>query len=307
MSDKALHAKRESKTVDFKRSFDTESGGEWCELIKDLVAMANSGGGAIIIGLENDGSPSRDPSITKVLALDPAHLTDKVAKYTGKQFDGFSVGEGEREGGKVAVLSIGAASTPIMFEKPGTYPTADGKQKTAFGIGTLYVRHGAKSEPATSEDVARIFERYVQAIRKEWMAGVRKVVNARVGSAVAVLPPEVRQTDSPDATPIRITKDPTAPEYRLINPDVTHPWRQKELIAEVNKALPGSHRINQFDILAVRHLYDVDSDPRFAHKSRFATTQYSPAFYEWLLEQYGRDSGFFEKTRLEHRRRRDST
>lgn len=42
--DKGLKAKRESKFVDFKRSFNPAEGGEWCELIKDIVAMANTGG-----------------------------------------------------------------------------------------------------------------------------------------------------------------------------------------------------------------------------------------------------------------------
>ncbi|GAG15539.1 unnamed protein product, partial [marine sediment metagenome] len=32
--DKGLKAKRESKYVDFKRSFNPKSAGEWCELIK---------------------------------------------------------------------------------------------------------------------------------------------------------------------------------------------------------------------------------------------------------------------------------
>ena len=57
--DKALKAKRESKLIDFKSAFDPESTGDWCELVKDIVAMANSGGGAIVIGLDNSGSPSK--------------------------------------------------------------------------------------------------------------------------------------------------------------------------------------------------------------------------------------------------------
>lgn len=32
--------------------------GDWCELIKDIVAMANSGGGRIAIGANDDGTPS---------------------------------------------------------------------------------------------------------------------------------------------------------------------------------------------------------------------------------------------------------
>jgi hypothetical protein len=305
MSDRPVSAKRESKTVDFKISFDPDNAGEWCELVKDLVAIANSGGGSILIGVDNGGSSIGGQTVGRVLALDPAHITDKVAKYTGTQFDGFTIREGVRGGVDIAIITINPAAKPLVFEKPGTYATSDGKQKTAFSVGTVYVRHGAKSEPATSEDLSRILERYIQTVRKEWMAGVRKVVNAPVGSALSVLPPDVHQSDSPSATPIRLTKDPKAPEYRLVDPDVTHPWRQKDLLAEVNKSLPPEHRINQYDILAIRHLYDVDSDPQLFHKSRFATPQYSPAFYKWLLEQYGRNPGFFQKSRDEYRQRQN--
>jgi hypothetical protein len=304
MIDRALAAKRESKTVDFKRSFDVEAAADWCEIVKDLVAMANSGGGVILIGVEDDGSLAPAGSASAILSLDPASITDKVAKYTGIQFDGFNITEGVRHGHGVGVIAVDAAPRPLVFEKPGTYPIDERKQKTAFSSGTLYVRHGAKSEPATSEDVSRIIERVLQAQRKEWMSGVRRVVNAPSGSSVSVLPAGVRQSADPSATPIRITSDPSAPEYRLVDPDTTHPFRQKELIGEVNAALPDGERINQFDIQAVRHLYAIEGEPRYFHKARFATAQYSPEFRDWLVAQFGRDRAFFTKAREEFARRR---
>jgi hypothetical protein len=304
MNDRALSAKRESKSVDFKRSFDPDIAADWCELVKDLASMANSGGGTILVGVDNDGSCPGDPTVARTLALDPAVLTDKVAKYTGVQFDGFEIDQGVRNSQSVAVISVEAVPMPLIFEKPGTYAVAENKQKTAFGVGTLYVRHGAKSEPATSGDIARLLERCIQRVRKEWLAGVRKIVNAPSGSPVSVLPAGVKQSDSPDAVPIRITDDPAAPEYRLVDPDVTHPWRQKELLAEVNKSLPTEHKINQFDIRSVRHLHSIDADTRYIHKSRFAAPQYSPSFASWLLESFERDNGFFQKSREEYKRRR---
>lgn len=305
MKDRIVLAKRESKTVDFKRSFDPESAGDWCEVVKDIAAMANSGGGTLLIGVENDGScTTGDAGVAKVLALDPAHITDKMNKYTGVQFDGFAIHEAQRAGTRIAALNVSSSESLLAFERPGTYQLPDGKQKAAFGVGTVYVRHGAKSEPATTEDLRRIVERRIQTVRKEWMAGVRKVVNAPSGSVVTVLPTEVRSSDSEQATAIRITKDPGAPEYRLVDPDITHPWRQTELIAEVNKSLPNGKRINQFDILTIRHLYAIDSDPTFFHKSRFGASQYSPVFCIWLVEQFERDPSFYEKCRAEYRRRR---
>jgi hypothetical protein len=305
--ERALAAKRESKSVDFKRSFDVDAPSDWCEIVKDLVAMANSGGGVVIIGAEDNGSAAPAGSASGILALDPARITDKVAKYTSVQFDGFEITEGIRHGQAVGLVVVESALRPLVFDKPGTYPVEDRKQKTAFSAGTLYVRHGAKSEPATSEDVARIIERVLHSQRKEWMSGVRRVVNAPTGSTVAVVPAGVRQSQDPMATPIRITNDLTAPEYRLVDPDTTHPFRQKELVAEVNERLPTGERINQFDIQAVRHLYAVEAEPRYFHKARFATAQYSPEFRDWLVGEFERDGDFFAKTRTELSRRRSGS
>jgi predicted HTH transcriptional regulator len=46
----------ESATVDFKAAFDPKSKQDWCELIKDTMAMTNSGGGMLIVGIADDGS-----------------------------------------------------------------------------------------------------------------------------------------------------------------------------------------------------------------------------------------------------------
>ncbi len=99
--DKALTAKRESKRVDFKSAFDPESAGDWCELVKDIVAMANSGGGAIVIGLDNGGAPSKN-DVKAVLGLDHAKFVDKIRKYTGFEFGELEVHEAKKQDDTVA-------------------------------------------------------------------------------------------------------------------------------------------------------------------------------------------------------------
>src|SRR6476646_6474655 len=101
--DKGLKAKRESKHVDFKSHFDPESTGEWCELVKDIVAMANSGGGVIVIGLDNGGAPSNE-DVKAVLELDHAKYVDKIRKYTGYDFGELEVHEAKKQEAIVAVI-----------------------------------------------------------------------------------------------------------------------------------------------------------------------------------------------------------
>jgi predicted HTH transcriptional regulator len=48
-------SKSESRSIDFKSTFNPDSAADWCELIKDIVAIANSGGGSILVGVDDEG------------------------------------------------------------------------------------------------------------------------------------------------------------------------------------------------------------------------------------------------------------
>jgi len=294
--ERGLKAKRESKYVDFKRSFDPSSAGEWCELIKDIVAMANSGGGVILVGLDNGGAPS-GADVTALIGTDHAVIVDKIHKYTGYQFNDVEVHETKKGESTIAVIEIAPVKIPIIFQNVGTYETSPGKQKTAFSRGTIYFRHGAKSEPGTTEDIRAVIERQLEVIRSEWLDGVRKVTTAPQGSAVSVFSGEVRESKSTDATPIRLVNDPDAPGYRLIDHDTTYPHRQTELIDVVNGMLPDGVEINTYDVLAVRRTREIDGDSRYCHTPKFGSPQYSNQFAEWLVCKHKENPRFFTEAR----------
>ena len=294
--EKGKGAKRESKYVDFKQSFDPSSNGEWCELIKDIVAMANTGGGVILVGLDNGGKPTGE-DVQAVLELDHATIMDKIGKYTGLESCDVEVQEGSKCGAVIAILEVSEVEVPIVFHRPGTYPIGAGKQKTAFARGTVYFRHGAKSEPGTTADLRRAIERRLDAIRKQWLDGVGKVVRSPQGSSVTIVSGDVVESRSPSATPIRLVDDPTAPEYRVRDPDTTHPYRQKELIEVVNDRLPDGVEVNTHDMLAIRRSHGIDGNRRYWHQGRFGTPQYSDAFAEWIVEQHKEDGEFFRECR----------
>lgn len=297
---KARAAKRESRQVEFKESFDVGSKQEWCEIIKDAIAIANSGGGIIVFGANSRGEPTGG-DLSPLSGVDPATISDRVHPYTGTHSTDIEVVEVERGAQKLIGWYIAPSSIPIVFVQPGTSPIEGGRQKTAFGRGTVYFRHGAKSEPGTTEDIANAVERKLESMRKEWLAGVRKVVEAPAGSRVSLLPPEVRQSSSPDAAPVRITDDPAAPAYRIVDPDSTHPFRQKELIAEVRSRLPDGIAFNSFDVVSVRHVHNIDNAREFSYKPRFGSRQYSQALVDWLVAQVEGDAEFFERARVKHR------
>jgi hypothetical protein len=110
-----------------------------------------------------------------------------------------------------------------------------------------------------------------------------------------------RLYSSPDATPVRITDDPAAPAYRIVDPDSTHPFRQKELIAEVRSRLPDGIGFNSFDVVSVRHVHNIDDAREFSYKPKFGSRQYSQAFVDWLVAQVSTEAQFFERARTKHR------
>jgi hypothetical protein len=298
--DKARKLKRESRYIDFKERFDPASDGEWIELIKDFAAMANSGGGAIVIGVKDNGQVSGE-DLSAVLKIDPAVMGDKVHSYTGEHFADFEIHPTTRSGKQIAVIEVGpAVDAPLAFIKPGTYvPAGRDKPKFAFREGTVYFRHGAKSQPGNATDFRHFIERRLDEVRERWLGGIRRVVEAPAGTQVAVLQ-ETAHDPEGQPTEIRLTQDPRAPTFGMLDPGDTHPYRRTEVIEEVNKRLPKSKQINGHDIVCVRlaHGISADTHPDFMYDPPWGgSALYSEAFVDWLVEQYKKDKSFFDTAR----------
>src|ERR1035437_2274591 len=101
----ALKANSESERWDYKISFDPDCNAEVLEIIKDIVAMANSGGGVIIVGLNDNGSIAAT-DVSKLLGWDAAKITDKLFSYTGVQFHKFQITRIEKAGQELCALLI---------------------------------------------------------------------------------------------------------------------------------------------------------------------------------------------------------
>src|SRR5208283_2853882 len=108
---RALTAKRESKHVEFKQGFYPISARGWCELVKDLAAIANSGGGIIVFGLDNFGAPTGE-SIEAITSIDPADIANKVSRYTGLVDFEVEIRASEKKGNKLVAFVIQPVSIP---------------------------------------------------------------------------------------------------------------------------------------------------------------------------------------------------
>lgn len=247
--EKAVNASRESKQVEFKGAFDPSSAGDWCEVIKDVVAIANSGGGIIIFGLNNDGTRS-EMVVDPICQIDLADIANKVTKYTGWVDPQIELCEIERGRFRLPAFVIGSAGFPLAFERPGTYQTEGGKQKTAFGVGTVYFRHGAKSEPASSSDIRSAFDRQLGTIRQSWLKNVKRVSKAPLGSQVLVASGAlargvsgsalVRVVNSPTATPVVLTRDESKAGATFVHEEVS-----EAIFDEINNVVDANRILSK--------------------------------------------------------------
>lgn len=298
---RALATTRETRNVDFKSKFDPASTRDWCELLKDILAFANSGGGAVIVGVDNSGSPLAGAA-AGLLGVDPADVGNKIRSYTGSDFDDFEIIAASKAAGQVAVLNVGGVSPPLVPTRPGTYEKEPAKQVTAFSVGVVYVRHGAKSEPATSADLGRMIEREIRERRQTWLKGIRKVTAAPADAVVTVERPIV-PTAVRSASPVRLTLDPAAPASSLPDYDKTHPHRMTELLKLVNERVQDlGLRVTAPGIRTVLDAYRLAGNVAYTWKPKHGTQQYTDGFADWLEDRLRSDHHFVMKARNKLRR-----
>jgi hypothetical protein len=285
---RAAEAQRASKRVAFAEGFDAAREGDWIELVKDVVALANSGGGVVVVDEAN---------------LVREEIRVRLERYAAPVFDRFELHPVRRDNTSVtAVIVEDVDGVPLVFTQEGRYG-----DHVAFATGGLFFRHGAKSEAATGEDVRAFIKRQLDSTRHQWLSNIRAVMHAPGGAEIAVVETAERDEEG-RPTLIRLTTDPSAPLYGQIDPDLSHPYRQKEVIREVNARLDG-REVNAFDILSVRRMYEIseESHPDFVHVPKFGSPQYSEAFVAWLVDQDAKDPQFFARAKARYvalRRRR---
>ena len=285
--------------------------------------MSNSGGGMIIVGVDDDGNPLANADIAPLLAVDPADVTNRIHSYTDQHFAAFEIVQSVRRGEPVAVIDVGPSDIPIVFTAHGGYAIPGG-QKTAFVKGSVYFRHGAKSEPGTTDDLRHALERKLGQVKAFWLDGIGKVMAAPAGSdvqivqraitlkdseeatpvrltadggAIAVGTSNVTLQDAPDAVPIRLTNDEDAPTLSVMQADKLYPHRQKELVKRLAERMGGQAIVSTHDLQCVRRVHKIDNNPMFTYQAQHSPRKYTEAYVDWLLSMYAEDPNFFKQAR----------
>lgn len=168
------HLLSESKTwLEFKQAFsgDTEA---WVKLLAELVSLANTNGGILIIGIDDTGKPV-GVSESLLKTLDPAKINDKLGKYTTARID---ASPRIVTYYKKAYLAICVSPSPslIVFDRDGNYQK-DNKSESGFRAGIVYVRKPGGKCPAQQTDLESKVREITQRNTSSFLARIKHVAS----------------------------------------------------------------------------------------------------------------------------------
>jgi hypothetical protein len=161
-------AQVESDPIDFKSTIDMK---KLEELAKDIAAFANSGGGYLLIGVEQQKPKPKVTGIdsdTAGLLSEPTILAQKVSSYLTPS--------PLLRCNRIPIPSESQSSVIIFVEKFESIPVLflrDGRDCHAHA---LYTRRQAASQPATKDDWQRIIEEIVERQQNYWTRQVDSVM-----------------------------------------------------------------------------------------------------------------------------------
>jgi hypothetical protein len=286
----------ETAAIEFKSHFDPEMLRDRVEVVKDIVALHNSGGGVIVFGLLSDGSAAGDGAGC-VSPVDPAKVTDWFRSYTGVTPEGVIVTKVERCSKHYDAWFVPGGRYPVPFKDPGQWEKPDKKQQTVFSRGQIYFRHGAKSEPATHDDMQRLHQRITEEARVKFVAEMQNVARLPDGYTVQAVPANMTVSVPGVVTAVRVTNNPTAVEAIAVDKHKFYPDRLKETLAKLATRLPGGG-VGRYEIDCIRkvHRAEIESKEYIWCPPR-CSPLYRQDFVDWIVGRIEADPEFVTKAK----------
>ena len=163
-----LHAGGECDELDFKETLDFAKKLDELDFVKDAVSMFNRfPGGYIIVGVNDNGSPSQMNFGTNWSQFDGATLTDKIRKYVDAPLTAISQLH-EIDGHTYCLICFRSPEDglPVPFSKLGQAPDEKGRNRVVFREGEFSRRDGAQNRPIEYPQWTEILSQHDQLVRK---------------------------------------------------------------------------------------------------------------------------------------------
>jgi hypothetical protein len=170
---------REDLGVEYKGWLDLTQNEHRAVLAKAAIALANSGGGFLVLGMDEDGAgltSSSPPAATPEVTQDAVNAS--VRRYASPEFhcELYAVRHPETNVEHPIVSVPGGVSVPIMARRDHAGVIMQNR---------CYVRKpGPRSEEPTSpEEWRALLDRCLRSSREDMLDAIRAIVTGRVGGA----------------------------------------------------------------------------------------------------------------------------
>lgn len=167
----------ETENVERKRTIDLDERGDRLALVREIVAMANTSGGQVILGVDDDGTVvGLDES--RASKFDPARLSDLLDPFTSPDHIELTVSTDRTDHGVIVRVVVPEHSEPpLVLARNGNYQQPGGKQKSVFNAGDVLVRRGTKVERAVRADYQSWLRHAAEEARSLLMERVALIAN----------------------------------------------------------------------------------------------------------------------------------
>ncbi|MCK5751641.1 MAG: ATP-binding protein [Mycobacterium sp.] len=178
----------EQQSLEYKEALDLTDHETRLNLVKDAVAMGNTGGGYILVGVDDVGDPCAPSGSLDRPRFDPAKLNDIFRRYTrpvpALVSQPHSVGRNE-----VIVIFVPPTSgPPLPMITDGEYEDAKKRKQYKFRKGDVPVREGAQNVSLEYSHWPALLARHEGAIQERTRRDLDALINRLAGGQQAVTP-----------------------------------------------------------------------------------------------------------------------
>lgn len=244
--------KIETARCDLKGQFDASSS-SWPDMVKDIVAMANSGGGVLILGVDDDGT-RRGLGESRLRDLDPTRVNGKIEPKAPGARLGVSYYELTYYGRIYGFVAVEPHDTLIVFDRDWAYSTASGRMRTVIHPGVVYVRGVAETRPARQGDLARIVQRLIESGSRQFLARIERLAAVPLSAELVAYDPVgggrgVKLVSQGEGQPVTVVDEQSGavPIHEVLSTEIPFSSTQAEFASQVRhwKTSDPNHRVRR--------------------------------------------------------------
>ena len=165
-----LDQQSETEILDYKSELDlvdkTKKARAQVELAKDVAAMLAGRGGHLVIGADENGTPTGLLSAQQAAQLDESRLRKRLEKFIPEGLE-LRVASHEIRGVLVALIHVSPHPDGLVVMKADGVYVEDEKEQAVFREGEIFIRRGTESRRLGQAELRRHFADLRRRVEEE--------------------------------------------------------------------------------------------------------------------------------------------